>query len=66
METKDNLEQIIYKLEKIDATISVLGTMIFYSKQNYDPDLIQQTLLLLNDSMQSNINVLKELWKQIN
>lgn len=65
MNNKDNLEDTIYNLEKISSTIYVIAQAIFYCKVEA-PEERSQSLFFLNESMNAEIEKLKEIWKQSN
>ena len=65
MNVNENLEQIIYSLEKINSSINIIAEAIYYCKDNC-PEERHQALRLLSDNLSMNIDKLNKLWKEIN
>lgn len=65
MNVNENLEQIIYSLEKINSSINIIAEAIYYCKDNCQEER-HQALMLLSDNLTMNIDKLNKIWKEIN
>lgn len=65
MDIKEDLEEIVYTLEKINSSIQVIGEAVYYCKDSC-PEERHQALMLLSDNLSANIEKLQKIWEQIN